>query len=174
MLQVTEEVAFAVLLALPGVSGVGAVRSQGNVKHYTVSYVFKNGGRLDPQVLERLTGVWPFGAVEADPARGTARVEFLVRPDEVAAFSAKMADMQSPLSPVQTAAIALEFSEEVSRKLRARFGKAVRATDRVEWDGKTLRVILADCLDVGAVEGRLLDLAKEAELTVVDIRREAC
>lgn len=173
-MQVREEVAFAALLALPGVSGVGAVRSQGNVKHYNVSYTFKNGRGFDPEVLKRLTEVWPFGAVEADPGRGTVRVEFLVRPDEVAAFQRRMADVGSPLSPAQTAAVAVEFSEEVPRELKARFGTAVRTTDRVEWNGKTLQVVLADCRDVGAVERRLLDLAREAELTVVDIRREAC
>lgn len=173
-MPVRDENAFSVLLSLPGVDGVSAVRSQGAVKHYNVFYAFKNGREFDPQVLERLTEAWPFGTVKADPNRGMVRVEFLVRPDEVAAFSAKMAGVRLPLAPAATAAIVLRFSGEVPQKLKARFGAAVRATDRVEWDGKTLRVVLADCRDAGAVEKRLLGLAEKARLAVVDIRYEVC
>ncbi|MBC7104747.1 MAG: hypothetical protein H5T97_02270, partial [Firmicutes bacterium] len=123
-----EEVAFAALLGLPGVSGVGAVRSQGVVKHYNVSYAFKNGRELDPGTLKRLAEVWPFGSIEADPHQGTVRVEFLVRPDEVAAFAAKMGNVRLPFMSEATAAIVVNFSDEVPLRLKEKFGAAVRAT----------------------------------------------
>lgn len=82
---VSEQEAVALLMALPGVVRVAAVRAQGALKHFVVSRVFPG---LDPAAFCRVAGLWPFGTVEADVASRSTRADFLVRPEEVGRFLA--------------------------------------------------------------------------------------
>jgi hypothetical protein len=83
--QVLEQRAFTLLMALPGVVRVTAVRAQGVLKHFVVTRIFP---RSDPAAFWRLARLWPFNTAELDLVSGSTRVDFLVRADEVSRFCA--------------------------------------------------------------------------------------
>ncbi|GEA15422.1 hypothetical protein E308F_16660 [Moorella sp. E308F] len=168
-----EECIFASLLRLPGVSRVNAVRSQGSVKHFNVTYVFP-ARWLDDGRLAALLRAWPFCNVAAGPDGGPASVEFLVRPNEADTFMARVGGTLAGLlaeggysgDTPDDATFILEFDATVPPECRDEMQAALRASDRIEWSGRSAAVTLAGCRDAAAAGKRLVAVAEKHGLKV--------
>ncbi|WP_338835940.1 hypothetical protein [Neomoorella thermoacetica] len=168
-----DERIFASLLRLPGVSRVNAVRSQGSVKHFNVTYTFDRAN-LDAEALDVLARLWPFCTIEADPTEGSIKFEFLVRPEEVSLFQLKANTILERVAAIAggdraAVTLTLEFDRHVPPECEAEMRASLRGTDCLESSGRDVVVHLPGCKDVAAVEERLLRIAGRFGLNLAGV-----
>lgn len=159
------------LAGLPGVKSVNAVRAQGKVKHFCVTYLF-DMDECDG-CLDALANAWSFGTVETDKQVGKIRVEYLVRPEEVTDFAGAIGAIGFPVSEKQKAILCLEFDRLVGKKVQDAFRSILRSEDSIHWRGAQVKIVLTNCKDLTRVEERLRELARKYGLQVLDVEAAA-
>lgn len=167
-----EEQTFALLMRLPGVFRVKAVKSQGNVKYFNVTYVFRKM-RFDDGTLFALIKIWPFCNVQANSLNGSIAIEFLVRPEEADSFRIKVGGILTRLlnsmnreNREEYTVLVAEFDAPVSAECSEEMRAVIRSSDKIEWFGRSAVVTLARCQNVQAVEERLVTVAAKYGLKV--------
>lgn len=165
----TETELFTMLAELPGVSVVNAVRAQGQVKHFTVTFIFSATNHKNHRIIHAVTSLWPFGTVGFEVENSAIRVEFLVRPEEVEGFCRRVAASRLPPSKVAVAVVSMEFGRLPARKVREAVRAALRAGDTVHWYGKRAEVVLLNCQDAELAESRLRQLVQGMGLGQVQV-----
>lgn len=139
-----------------GADAVNAVKSQGMIKYYTVSFTFPSADR---EMVEKLEKLWPFGEV-AHKSDGTVTAEYLVKPDEVNTFCDVLT--RACLPKKKSTMVILRFPEEIPDSLKHKVRALIRSTDRIVWNGGEAVIFLEGCKDPQAVERRIRSLLKDS------------
>lgn len=142
----------AAFIYYTGADAVNAVKSQGTVKHYTVSFTFPIA---DSEVVEKLEKLWPFGEV-AHKSDGSVTAEYLVRPDEVSSFCEALT--RACLPKKKSATVVLRFPDGIPDGVKHKVRSLIRSTDRIVWNGGEAVIFLEGCKDSEAVERRIRNL----------------
>ncbi|MGB9849146.1 MAG: hypothetical protein ACPLSY_04890 [Moorellaceae bacterium] len=169
---VREEHIFALLMRLPGVFRVNAVRSQGSIKHFNVTYVFGKM-RFDDGTLLALSKIWPFCNVQADPSNESIAIEFLVRPEEADSFRARVGSVLARLldrvhreGGAEYTVLTAEFDASVPAECREEIRAILRSSDRIEWFRRSVVATLMHCRNAAAVGERITAVAAKYGLKV--------
>lgn len=172
MVLVSETIQLLMTLAgLPGVKSVNAVRAQGKVKHFCVTYLL-DMAECDG-CLDALANAWSFGTVETDKQTGKVKAEYLVRPEEVISFASAIEAVNIPMAEKRNAVLYLEFDRLVGKKVQDAFRSILRSEDSIHWRGAQVKIVLTNCKDLTRVEDRLRELARKYGLQVLDVEAAA-
>ncbi|MGI9951280.1 hypothetical protein V3F56_02870 [Moorellaceae bacterium AZ2] len=154
----SREEVFRAFSRLPYVHSVHATVSQGNVKHYNICI------KTDKvEIVPELISLWPYCTVSSKD--GEVLADYLVRPEEVKDFAARLSGASCLAQCIKQKSIALifNFKRPLTEEFKRMVFQSIRGTDRLVWGDMRMAVVLPTHSEeaVRAVETRLRRLLRE-------------
>lgn len=150
--------AFTIFTKLPYVHSVHATVSQGTIKHYNVCIKTANA-----EIASELMTLWPYCVVSSE--NGEIIADYLVKPEEVKAFAAKLsrANYLGQCLRQNSVALIFHFRRPVTEEFKHKVSRFIRSTDRLVWGDMRMAVVLLTPREeaVRAVETRIKSLLRE-------------
>jgi len=150
--------AFTIFTKLPYVHSVHATVSQGAVKHYNVCIKTANA-----EIASELMSLWPYCVVSSE--NGEIIANYLVKPEEVRAFAAKLSRAGCLAQCLRQNSVVLifHFRRPVTEEFKHKVSRFIRSTDRLVWGDMRMAVVLSNPSEeaVRAVETRIKNLLRE-------------
>jgi hypothetical protein len=156
-------------LGIPGVEEVSATYVKGSVKHYNVRVRLN-----DKDAAEKLKAVWPFCNVSVsnnDSNKGNTVADYIVKPEEVKDFHAKLSKVAVKQEEKQMAVI-LQFKQPITEEMKKKIARSVRASDQLIWGDRRVAIVLQDYRleAIKAIQERIKNVFEEGEHLDVRVR----